>query len=53
MHLKKIYKSRKNKSELSKKDNEKKKQFRNCEKLMKKNYSVKKLSTENNELYGS
>ena len=44
----------KNKSELSKKDNEKKQDAKKIsEKINKKLYSVKKLSTENNELYGS
>ncbi len=42
------------KSELSKKDNEKKQDAKKIsEKINKKLYSVKKLSTENNELYGS
>ena len=42
------------KSELSKKDNEKKKEAKQiAEQINKKEYSVKKLSTENNELYGS
>ena len=42
------------KSELSKKDNEKKQEAKQiAEKINKKEYSVKKLSTENNELYGS
>ncbi len=42
------------KSELSKKDNEKKKVAKETqEKLNKKEYTIKKLSTENNELYGS
>ena len=42
------------KSELSKKDNEKKKAaFDIAEQIKGKEYSVKKLSTENNELYGS
>ena len=42
------------KSELSKKDNEKKQSAKIVwEKVNKKEYSVKKLSTENNELYGS
>jgi len=42
------------KSELSKKDNEKKQHAKSLfEKINKKQYSVKKLSTENNELYGS
>ena len=42
------------KSELSKKDNEKKKNAKQiAEKINKKEYLIKKLSTENNELYGS
>ena len=42
------------KSDLSKKDNEKKKEATQIlEKINGKEYSVKKLSTENNELYGS
>ena len=42
------------KAELSKKDNEKKKEASQiAEKITGKEYSVKKLSTENNELYGS
>ena len=42
------------KNELNKKDLEKKKQAKNiAEKLKLKQYTVKKLSTENNELYGS
>ena len=42
------------KSELSKKDNEKKKEAKQiAEKINKNEYKVKKLSTENNELYGS
>ena len=42
------------KSELSKKDNEKKQNAKKIsEKINKKEYSVKKLSTENKELYGS
>ena len=42
------------KSELSKKDNEKKKEAAQiAEQINGKEYSVKKLSTENNELYGS
>ena len=42
------------KSELSKKDNEKKQMAKEiAEKINKKEYNVKKLSTENNELYGS
>ena len=42
------------KADLSKKDNEKKKEASQiAEKINNKEYSVKKLSTENNELYGS
>ena len=42
------------KSELSKKDNEKKKEASQiADQINGKEYSVKKLSTENNELYGS
>ena len=42
------------KAELSKKDNERKKDASSIsEKVNKKVYKVKKLSTENNELYGS
>tara|TARA_Y100001970_G_scaffold234251_1_gene292463 strand:- start:468 stop:923 length:456 start_codon:yes stop_codon:yes gene_type:complete len=42
------------KAELSKKDNEKKKEASIiAEQINNKEYSVKKLSTENNELYGS
>jgi len=42
------------KTDLSKKDNEKKKEAAQiAEKINGKEYSVKKLSTENNELYGS
>ena len=42
------------KAELSKKDNEKKIEASQiAEKINRKEYSVKKLSTENNELYGS
>ena len=42
------------KSDLSKKDNEKKQDAKKIsEKIDKKEFSVKKLSTENNELYGS
>jgi large subunit ribosomal protein L9 len=42
------------KQDLSKKDQEKKKQAKNIqEKLQNKEFKVKKLSTENNELYGS
>ena len=49
-----ISKVEKIKSELSKKDNEKKLQSKQiAEKINKKEYNVKKLSTENNELYGS
>ena len=56
-----LYASKKNidqvekiKSELSKKDNEKKKEAKKIfEIINKKEYKIKKLSTENNELYGS
>ena len=49
-----IKKVEKIKSELSKKDNEKKHDARKIfESINKKEYLVKKLSTENNELYGS
>tara|TARA_B100001063_G_scaffold221908_1_gene227935 strand:- start:103 stop:561 length:459 start_codon:yes stop_codon:yes gene_type:complete len=42
------------KSELSKKDNEKKLEAKNiAEKINNKEYVIKKLNTENNELYGS
>ena len=42
------------KSDLSKKDNEKKKNAKQiAEKINNKEYLIKKLSTENNELYGS
>ena len=42
------------KSELSKKDNEKKQEAKQiAEQINKKEYLVKKLSTENNDLYGS
>ena len=42
------------KSELAKKDNERKKISKDiAEKINTKEYSVKKLSTENKELYGS
>ena len=42
------------KSDLSKKDNEKKQEAKKIlEQINKKEYNVKKLSTENNELYGS
>ena len=49
-----VTKVEKIKSELSKKDNEKKQIAKSVfEKINKKQYTVKKLSTENNELYGS
>ena len=49
-----ISKVEKIKSQLSKKDNEKKKDAKDVfEKINKKEYNIKKLSTENNELYGS
>ena len=49
-----ISKVEKIKSELSKKDNDKKKDAKKIfEKIDKKEYKIKKLSTENNELYGS
>ncbi len=49
-----ISKVEKIKTELSKKDNEKKQNARKiAEMLNKKEYLVKKLTTENNELYGS
>jgi len=42
------------KTELSKKDNEKKKEAKSIqEKIQKKEYKVRKLATENKELYGS
>jgi len=42
------------KSELSKKDNERKQDAKKiAEQINKKEYKIKKLSTENNELYGS
>ena len=42
------------KTDLSKKDHEKKKEASQiAEKINRKEYSIKKLSTENNELYGS
>tara|TARA_B100000035_G_C20929832_1_gene522517 strand:- start:15 stop:473 length:459 start_codon:yes stop_codon:yes gene_type:complete len=42
------------KSELSKKDNEKKQKAKKiADQINKKEYQIKKLSTENNELYGS
>ena len=49
-----ILKVEKIKTDLSKKDNEKKKEANLIlNQINKKEYSVKKLSTENNELYGS
>ena len=49
-----IHEVEKIKTELSKKDNEKKKDaLQIFEKINNKEYLVKKLSTENNELYGS
>ena len=49
-----VTKVEKIKSELSKKDNEKKQEAKKIfEQINKKEFSVKKLSTENNELYGS
>tara|TARA_B100000287_G_scaffold362317_1_gene355520 strand:+ start:222 stop:680 length:459 start_codon:yes stop_codon:yes gene_type:complete len=49
-----IHKVEKIKTELSKKDNEKKQKARKiAEILNKKEYLVKRLTTENNELYGS
>ena len=49
-----ILKVEKIKSDLSKKDNEKKKEaIKISEQINGKKYPVKKLSTENNELYGS
>ena len=49
-----ISKVEKIKSQLSKKDSEKKKHAKEVfEKINKKEYNIKKLSTENNELYGS
>ena len=49
-----IGKVEKLKSELSKKDNEKKQEAKKIlEKINKKEFNVKKLNTENNELYGS
>ena len=49
-----ISKVEKIKSELSKKDNEKKQEAKLiAEQINKKEYLIKKLSTENNELYGS
>ena len=49
-----IHRVEKIKSELSKKDNDKKKEAKKIlEKIDKKEYKINKLSTENNELYGS
>ena len=49
-----VTKVKKIKSELSKKDNEKKQEAKRIsEKINKKEYKIKKLCTENNELYGS
>ncbi len=49
-----ISKVEKIKSELSKKDNEKKQDAKKIAEILdKKEYDVKKLTTENNELYGS
>ena len=49
-----VIKVEKIKTELSKKDNEKKQEAKKIsEKINKKEYKIKKLSTENNELYGS
>ena len=49
-----VTKVEKIKSELSKKDNEKKQEAKKIsEKINKKEYKIKKLCTENNELYGS
>ena len=49
-----VTKVEKIKSELSKKDNEKKQEAKKIsEKINKKEYKIEKLSTENNELYGS
>ena len=55
MHLKKILKKLKKLNLIfSKKDNEKKAEAKKIsEKINKKEYNVKNLSTENNELYGS
>ena len=60
-NIKALYASKENvtkvekiKSELSKKDNEKKQEAKRIsEKINKKEYKIKKLCTENNELYGS
>jgi large subunit ribosomal protein L9 len=49
-----IHKVEKIKTELSKKDNEKKQEAKKvAEKIDKKEYLIKRLSTENKELYGS
>ena len=49
-----VLKVEKTKADLAKKDNEKKKEAKKIfEQLNKKKYTVKKLSTENKELYGS
>ena len=49
-----VFQVEKIKSELSKKDNEKKKEAKKIyEKINKKEFKINKLSTENNELYGS
>ena len=49
-----IFRVEKIKTELSKKDNEKKEEAKQiAEKINKKIYNIKKLNTENNELYGS
>ena len=49
-----VTKVEKIKSELSKKDNEKKQEAKKIsEKINKKEYKIEKLCTENNELYGS
>ena len=49
-----VTKVEKIKSELSKKDNEKKQDAKKIsEKINKKEYKIEKLCTENNELYGS
>ena len=54
VNYKNIKEVEKIKVELSKKDNEKKKEASQiAEQINGKEYSVKKLSTENNELYGS
>ena len=49
-----VNKVEKIKSDLSKKDNEKKQEAKRIsEKISKKEYKIEKLCTENNELYGS